>query len=91
MSNPVEAKSQVLLISSAIALIVTCLLSSISLSDRNDMVRHLTRDSCESACARRGIAEPETYFVRQEHCYCSDGTRLRMDVGAMWLDEDTEE
>lgn len=87
MSNPEEAKVNFVLILAAVAVMAASMSSTLLLQSQNDMIRHLTRDSCESACARRGIAEPETYFFRDAHCYCSDGTRLRMDPGAMWLDE----
>jgi hypothetical protein len=39
--------------------------------------------SCHSACDRRSAGSEEA-FIRDNYCYCDDGTRMHMDVGAMW-------
>jgi hypothetical protein len=41
---------------------------------------------CVDACIRNG--HPAEDYVRQNNfCYCDDGHRFHLDVGAMWIEE----
>jgi hypothetical protein len=49
-------------------------------------LRQQFNQGCIDACERNGHTALNM-FRRDNFCYCDDGHRFKMDVGAMWVEE----